>query len=80
MRKGFSCGDLGCVMSSPYMNPAYLDSDFLKFLCHILGLRGGVVTSLLPVLLVSLVYFGWGRGGLLGEGSSVVALGEDLVP
>ena len=26
------------------------------------------------------MYLGWGRGGLLGDGSSVVELGEDLVP
>ena len=35
---------------------------------------------MLKVLLVSLVDLGWGRGGLLGGGSSVVALGGDLVP
>ena len=32
------------------------------------------------VLLAPLMYLGWGRGRLLGEGSSVVELGEDLVP
>ena len=32
------------------------------------------------MLLVPLVYLGWGRGGILGEGSSVVKLGENLVP
>ena len=40
---------------------------------------GGVVTSLLLVLFIPLVYLGWGRGGILGEGSSVVELGEDPV-
>ena len=32
------------------------------------------------MILVPLMYLGWGRGGLLGEGSSVVELGENLVP
>ena len=36
--------------------------------------------SLQQVILVPLMYLGWGRGGLLGEGSSVVELGENLVP
>ena len=59
------------------MYPAQTQTLF-KFPYHILGLQGGGVTSLLPVLLVSLVYLGWGRGGLLGGGSRIVALGEDL--
>ena len=61
------------------MYPAQTHTLF-KFPYHILGLRGGGVTSLLPVLLVSLVYLGGGQGGLLGGGSSVVALVEDLAP
>ena len=36
--------------------------------------------SLPQVVLVPLMYLGWGRGGLLGGGSSVVELGENLVP
>ena len=36
--------------------------------------------SLPQVILVPLMYLGWGRGGLLGEGSSVVELGENPVP
>ena len=35
---------------------------------------------MLQVLFVPLMYLGWGRDGLLGEGSSVVELGENLVP
>ena len=31
------------------------------------------------MFLALLVYLGWGRCGLLGEGSSVVELGEELV-
>ena len=32
------------------------------------------------MIIALLMYLGWGRGRLLGEGSSVVELGEDLVP
>ena len=35
---------------------------------------------MLQVLFVPLMYLGWGRGGLLGEGSSVVGLGGNYVP
>ena len=67
-------------MSRPYIDPAPLDSDFFRFHYHIFRITGGIVNSLLQVLIVFLMYLDWGRGGLLGEGSSVVELGENLVP
>ena len=67
-------------MSRPYIDPVRLDLRLFQVTLLLLGLRGEFPKSLQQVILVPLMYLGWGRGGLRGEGSSVVELGENPVP
>ena len=67
-------------MSRPYIDPVRLDLRLFQVTLLLLGLRGEFPKSLQQVILVPLMYLGWGRGGLLGEGSRVAELGENLVP
>ena len=80
MRDWCDCGNLQCVTSRPYIDPVRLDLRLFQVTLLLLRLRGELSKSLQQVILVPLMYLGWGRGGLLGEGSSVVELGENLVP
>ena len=67
--------------ASPYIDLVPVDIiSFQVPFSNILGLLGELSKSLQQVILVPLMYLGWGRGGLLGEGSSVVEFGENRVP